>query len=353
VSQFGEERTALAASSDCLVSGMGRELVTESPDLLPVISASIYCHGFVDGLLREVILPLWKSTKTALPQSSLWVIRYARGGQHLKIRLHAPAEAHAAIATRLQDAVETFFAGLPAPAGVERDAAAYLPPIDPEDHADGVQPDRSLIWTRYRYLPELIGAEPLSAAAGFEAAFVRCRAASTEVMLDWLDALESVEIPMRKRMALALQLFLAAVCGVHPQAATRARYLTFQRDWLLRVSPDREQALALLERKVDALPAQQTTLGPLVTATPPQDGALGTWCHAMGDLVRFCLDQLERQDLSNLDGASEVLVYLAISRVVHNAMNPTAIGASNEAYLCHLLRSTLVRARTNGRSSGS
>src|SRR5215203_852552 len=142
---------------------MRRETAVRIPTLLPAISASIYCHEFVVGLLREVIVPFWKDTRTALPQSSLWLIRYARGGRHLKLRLHVHAGEHAACAARLQDAVETFFAGLPAPSERERDTAAHLPPIDPEDDADELRPDRRLIWTRYRHLPELIGAEPLSA----------------------------------------------------------------------------------------------------------------------------------------------------------------------------------------------
>lgn len=321
------------------------ETVVGIPDLLPTISASVYCHGFVDELLREVILPFWKSTKTTFPQSCIWVIRYARGGQHLKLRLHVPAEAHVAVATRLQNAVEIFFAGLPAPSGIERDIAAYLPPIDPEDDVEDLRPDRSLIWTRYRYLPEMIGAKPLSAATGFESVFVRCRAASTEVVLAWLDDLRNDEIHMRKRMTLALQLLLAAVGGVHPHAEIRARYLTFQRDWLLRVNRDREQALAILDRKVGMLPEQQRALVPLVTAVFPQDGMLGCWCRAVEDLVRFCLNQLKQQDLSELDGPSEDLVYFAISRIVHNAMNPIAIGLWNETYLCHLLGSALTRAR--------
>jgi hypothetical protein len=330
---------------------MRREAVVRFPDLLPVISASIYCHGFVEGLLREVIVPFWKSTKTTLPQSNLWVIRYARGGQHLKLRLHVPADEHVACAARLQDVVEMFFAGLPAPSECERDAAAHLPPIDPEDSADGLRPDRRLIWTRYRYLPELIGAEPLSAASGFEAAFVRCLSASTEVVLDWLDTLGNKDLSSGRQMNIALKLLLAAVAGIHPYPETRAHYLAYQRDWLLRVSRNRELALALFEYKAGTFSAQQTTLGALLTGTPPCDGALGIWSRAIGDLVRFCLEQVGQQDLSTLDQESEQLVYFALSRLVHNAMNPTAIGASNEAYLCHLLRSALVRTWTNGGSS--
>jgi|GEM_PF-4063822 len=348
------EGTVHALESFTRVAKLGvRRCEPAALDVPPILSASIYCHGFLDELLREVILPFWKVTKTVIPQSRLWVIRYARGGQHLKIRFHVPVEVQVTTAARLEDAVDRFFSGLPAPSGVERDIAAHLPPIDPEDHAADLRPDRSLLWTRYRFLPELIGAEPLSAAPGFEAVFVRCRAASTEVTLDWLDDLETGEIPMRKRMALALQLFLAAVCGVHPQAETRARYLIFQRDWLLRVSPDREQTLVLLERKVDEVLAKHSALGPLFTATFPQDGVLGSWYRAVGDLVRFCLDQLKRQDLSELDSASENLIYFAICRVVHNAMNLTAIGLLNEAYLCHLLGSALARARTEEGTRGS
>jgi hypothetical protein len=325
---------------------MRREVVAESAVLLPEVSASIYCHGFIDELLRQVILPFWKRTRIALPQSYLWVLRYDRGGQHIKIRLHAPVESHSVAAIHLRDAVGAFFAGLPSPAGDERDAAAHLPPIDPEDRADGLRPDRGLIWTQYRYSPELVGAEPLSAAPGFEVAFVRCRAASTEVVLDWLDTLESDEIPMRKRMVLSLQLFLAAVCGVHPHPETRARYLTFQRDWLLRVNLDREQALRLLERKVKGLPEHQAALGPLVTASSFRDGVLGDWCRAVEALTHFCLNRLGGRSLPELDGPAENLVYSVISRAVHNAMNLAAIGTSNEAYICHLLRSALTRAWT-------
>jgi lantibiotic biosynthesis dehydratase-like protein len=328
---------------------MKHKAAVEPPSLLPMISASIYCHGSVDELLQQVIRPFWRDIKVMLPQACLWVIRYARGGQHLKIRLHAPAEVHGTAANHLREVVEAFFAELPLSAKDERDAAEYLPPIDPEDHAGGLRPDRSLIWTRYRYSPELVGAEPLSSATGFETVFVHCRAAATEVTLDWLEALDSGEISMRKRMALALQLFLAAIYGIHSHADTRVRYLTFQRDWLLRINLDREQALMLLERKVEELVAQQKALGPLVTATSLPEGVLGAWCEAVGSLVRFCLDQFGRQDISDLDSDSEALIYFAISRIVHNAMNLVAIGISNEAYICQLLKSALVRSRADER----
>jgi hypothetical protein len=315
------------------------------PASFPVISANIYCYGFIDELLRQVVLPFWKSTRVELPESRLWLIRYDRGGQHLKIRFHAPVEWHGNVVTHLRKAVESFFSELPSPAGNERDAAAHLPPIDPEDYVDGLRPDRNLVWTSYRYSPELVGAEALSSADGFEAAFVRCRVASTEVTLEWLDALESGEIPMKRRMSLALQIVLAAVHGVHPATDMRARYLTFQRDWLLRVNRDRELALALLERKVDEILEQQTVLGSLITATCFREGALGHFCQAVAALTCFCLNRLDGRDLSALDGPSEVLIYSALSRVIHNAMNLAAIGTSNEAYICHLLRSVLARAQ--------
>lgn len=328
----------------------GCEDTIEAPEPLPAISASIYCHGFVDELLREAVHPFWKGVKATFPCSCLWVVRYDRGGQHLKIRLHVPARAHAALERRLEEAVERFFAGLPAVAGEGRDAATHLPPVDLEDHAEELRPDRSLIWTKYRYFPELIGAGPLSAAPGFEAAWIRCRAVATEAALDWLDGFEGVKISVQKRMYFGLQLLLAAVYGVHPRVETRARYLAFQRDWLLRVSRDRDQALALLERKANALPEQLTALHPLVVAASSQAVALDGWSYAVRDLVRFCLDQLGRQDLADLEEASGELIYLALSRAVHNALNPIALGVSNEAYICHLLRSALTRVQPDGGS---
>lgn len=327
---------------------LSRESTVTTSSLLPMISASIYCHAFMDQLLKEVILPFWTHTKARIPQSNLWILRYARGGQHLKLRLHVPDEDSMACAACLRNSVEKFLAGLPPQSEIERDPAAHLPPIDPEDCSDGLRPDRSLIWTRYRYLPELIGAEPLSGATGFEAAFVRCLAASTGFILENLIVTTSAEFPIKKRMTLALQLFLAAMAGVHPSVEIRTRYLAYQLEWLLRVSRDRARELAVFSRKVAESPDHQMALSPLVTASPPQYGSLGAWCHAVGDLICFCVNRLGRDDLSELDETSSNLVYFALSRVVHNAINPTAIGNSNEAYLCLLLQSALIRASVGG-----
>ena len=336
------QKTAVSAE----VGGTEQDLLS---GLLPMISASIYCHGCIDTLLSEVILPFWKATKAFCPQSSLWVSRYARGGQHLKVRLYLPREEHNKAMKILESLVEMFFSRLSAPAGDGRDAAAYLPPIDPEDYAEGLRPDRNLVWTRYRYLPEQVGAEPLSSAIGFETAFVRCRAASTEVMLCWLDDLGHGGIAMRKRMALALQLFLVATLAVHSRVEARIRYLTFQRDWLLRVIPDREQVLALLERKVEALVSQRENLNLLVADRAPNDGVFGSWSRAVSDFVRFCLRQTGRQDLVEVDGGgSQDPICFAISRLIHNAINPIGIGILNEAYLCHLLTVVHLNSRSQG-----
>ena len=126
----------------------------------PVLAASLYADRGLDGLVYGVAAPLLARLREAGPAGgwSLWVVRYARGGEHLKVRLHGPAEEVPAVRRLVEEAAAAHFAALPpADPALERITRPDAPAIDPEDEPAGERPDRSLAWTTYRRSPVSLG----------------------------------------------------------------------------------------------------------------------------------------------------------------------------------------------------
>lgn len=317
----------------CLVNGsatLARSRLPLRSLETSVFSANLYCHGAVDQALRELILPFWQTLRGCHPGAELWLVRYAKGGEHLKIRLFAESGT-AALAARLEAAAQEFLAAVPMASDGLRDPARDLPAIDPEDGGGELRTDRTWLRTRYRYRPEHVGAEPLSAAAGFGAIHQRCRVAATAVLLDWLERHADAEATPGRRLVLATRLLATGVAAAHPAATDQARAFTFQRDWLLRVVADPRGARVLFECKTAERPADA---GFARAAQAVDSAPLAEWHAAIAALAAFGADWCRAR---GEEPASAALVELAVCRLIHNGVNLIGIGLSNEAYLCHRL----------------
>ncbi len=138
--------------------------VESCPD--PLISANIYCAGQIDSLIGGAIAPFWRDLSSHSDAASfyLWLLRYDKGGEHLKIRLHGRGEIQAHVAELLQDSVASFFADQPPTeqaghtgSAKESPLTSRLPPIDVEDEAGASVPNRTLVFTQYRRSPISLG----------------------------------------------------------------------------------------------------------------------------------------------------------------------------------------------------
>ncbi|HEX2165098.1 MAG TPA: lantibiotic dehydratase C-terminal domain-containing protein [Thermoanaerobaculia bacterium] len=307
----------------------------------PRLTSSIYCAGHLDELLHRGVAPLWRASRAAGVGGYLWLMRYARCGEHLKVRFHGSPREAEDLRRALADAVEEVFARLPPPTAAERELNEHLFAVDPEDLATEPYPDRTLLWTRYRRWPGTMGREPLSDDLGLAALFTRCLGAGCEHVLDELvpDETGRFRQSLRTRIVLDLLLCGLSTLGFPPREA--ARYLDYHRDWLIlggggELDPTHRLFAAKLEREV-------ADLAPFAgayrrSAEEGPQAVLAPWSAALGDLARYTCELAGVDVPWQPDDPYERDQVLApLFKSLHGLANLVRVGLYNEAYLCHLL----------------
>src|SRR4029077_8108339 len=198
-----------------------------SPD--PLLSANIY--GLPDDVLARVVLPFWKELcHSDGVDSFLWPLRYACGGEHLKIRIHAPPHRREEISDRLS--VITNNAHL-APADKSASSRAAVP-MDPEDSLSERDITRSSLWTRYQRSPLVFGSDPLPWDDTYAAKLTACLGQAWNFALPLFEPGRETHIPYRRRVTALLRLVASGLQAALPSPDQRAKYILYHRDWIIR-----------------------------------------------------------------------------------------------------------------------
>lgn len=320
----------------------------------PRISSSVYCAGHLDELLHSCIAPLWLELRAGGFDGHLWLMRYARCGEHLKLRFHGSHAEAEAFRRVLRDAVEDFFTRLSSPPVVDQPLNDQLFPVDPEDLAEEPYPDRTVLWTTYRWNPGTMGREPLAEDRTLASLFTHCLAAGCEhVLREFAPDQNGVyRASMRIRLVRELLVCAPACLGFPPHEAVR--YLDYHRDWLILgaggdLAETHELFGAKMRREVGD-PSAFWSSYRRAAADGPRD-ALDTWIAALGVLLAHVCRLAgvgrpwEPEDLYARD---QVLAPLFKS--LHGLANLVRVGLYNEAYLCHVIaRSMAERGESSER----
>lgn len=314
------------------------------------MTANLYCEGLQDAALHGALAPFGARLREGDPDRAgfLWIVRYPRGGEHLKVRVHAPADREPCLRELLRDSVDAWLATLPPgnPEGPERPRrdAPGLPAIDPEDESATLWPDRSLVWTRYRRSHVSLGGGPFLADDLYVGHLTSCLGAGCRVVLEALVPDSAGKISDSLRQTTLLQLLIGGLAAVGFGAEERATYLSYHRDWLVRFSlvkggGDAERTRELLARFDQRAEQMGASLGAL------RDAALMTWdtpdpeepwqrslAELAGYVSRFRGDPGYR-----LDPFSEDPVFTPVFKVFHGMANQLGLGMLPEALTHHLL----------------
>lgn len=319
--------------------------MTQSPD--PILTASLYCQDHLDGAIHNVVAPVLERLRAELPDERwmAWWVRYGRGGEHLKVRLHGPAEHRAAAKDALAAAAEAFFAGLPAPdPAAERIDRRALPPIDAEDRAPEPYPDRSLVWTEYSRSPVLLGTLFLD-EDDYVARLTTCLARAADVSLGAEPGPDGA-IPGAARQRTLLKAAIAALAGADFEPGGRALYLAYHRDWLLRfAAPGKAQEAQLratFDARVEGMAAAVEQVRGVATAGWSAEAADGG--DAPQDRLRDAVAELcaylapRRHDPASIgDPFAAEAAFPGVFKTLHGAANQLGLNMPNEAFLYHLL----------------
>ncbi|HEX3553748.1 MAG TPA: lantibiotic dehydratase C-terminal domain-containing protein [Thermoanaerobaculia bacterium] len=320
----------------------------EYPD--PQLAMSLYCAGRLDRVIHEVVAPFRRELRAVDPERRyhLWMLRYARGGEHLKVRVHGPPEHGPFLRERLEAAAQKFFDGLQDSAEpVSRRQGA--PPVDEADLEGGIHPDRTLVWTRHRRSPIVLGDLLLLGNDAYVARHTACLSAGCEAILDVFEPDDRGGFPFRQRQLILSRLLAAGLRAVFPALAERRAFLAYHRDWvarslLLGAGAGLEKAASVLERfRAEAErmgPGGLAPLAKLVNSFDAPGREADPWEAAWGEsltALRSFLDSLVEDPAYDLDPFAAGPVFPACFKVFHGIANPLGITPMNEALTHHLL----------------
>lgn len=326
--------------------------MVQDPHFLPdpSVTANIYCAARIDDLLQRCIAPMWRSIREAHPASPayLWVLRYRRRGEHLKVRLHCPEPERAAMRDALAGAVHAYLDGLDTAEkdGDNRADNRFSPPIDPEDEPNEPQADRTLLWTSYRRSPITFGAELFARDDRFAALFTRALGQNTAEVLSLFGAAESPEIRFSVRQSALLKTMVRGLSGPGWSRDERAGYLVYHRNWLMRYllarsNQGRERAEKLLAQLSAKAAGMGSSLGgieaTLATAWSSAEGAQDAGFAADVRELAALADGYNEHTLQDIDPFAGLRSYPAVFKVLHGAANPLGIQPLDEAFVYHLL----------------
>lgn len=315
----------------------------------PLVSANVYCAGRLNELIRLGIAPFWSTVQAHAQDHEryLWLVRYGRCGEHLKIRIHAPESERERLRVQLEDTVGGYLAGLDAPAAERSpDIHAEQPPIDEEDESDVVHPDGVLLWTRYRRSPVSLGGKPWPEDDDYVALLTRCLGRAW----DRLHHAVGQGDPFRSAQNLLLKALVEGLAELAWPAARRVTYLAYHRDWLVRFAlsrgaqdPAKGRALvAQFDQRVDKMSAVLQAVQRTVDSLWPSSGTDvetardGSWRGALGALTDYMAERRGDPDFL-VDPFASDLVFPGMFKVLHGAANQLGLRMLDEAFTHHLL----------------
>jgi hypothetical protein len=325
------------------------------PDLPdPLLAANLYLGGRLDSLIQQVLSPFWREFS---PQDSegtfhLWFLRYARGGEHLKIRIHGPEPLCFAMKSSLEAKARLAFVAPGEPPGAASAKSRSLaPPIDPEDSED--HPDRVILWTMYRRSSVVLGVPPLIDDDRYVALFTRCLGRGCTIVLSIFESGDDSQ-PARQRALFSL--LTSGVAAIWQTSDERTRYLVYHRNWLVRSlaltkNLGERRAREILDR-YDAASRSESTLEELERSVCRQAGRarraggsdrLDLWMSSLLDLREY-LQRFEGLPDYSVDPFADGPLFPSLFKLFHCMANQLCLNPLNEGLAHHLV----LRALSHG-----
>jgi len=305
----------------------------------PVLTASVFCDGLIDEAIHGAIAPFREALRQEAPgwAGGIWMVRYGKGGMHLKLRVHGPGAGGTRARDLLREHVEAFLAALPSrDAEAPRAPRPELPVIDDEDRAEGGHPDRSLLWTTYRRSHVNLGPDVFLADDGYVARMATALAAAGDIVLDAVEP----GLTGGRRLTVLRRAVLGALRAAELDAEQRAAYLAYHRGWLLRFlfwQPEmEEEAVTTFDGQAARMGAAVDQLRRDAAAADVAPGERGDWEHAVASLAAHVSGYRDTPGY-DVDPYSADPVFPAVFKALHGLANQLGVDMRNEAFVHHLL----------------
>ena len=318
------------------------------------MTANLYCANHLNEVVFHVVRPAWRRFKEEDPENlwQLWFMRYGKGGEHLKIRAHGPAEGKALLADLLARSAEAFFSSLEPP-GDARQPGRWkgAPPIDAQDRVSSDHPDRSLLWTDYGRSHISLGGKPLLLDDGYVSRMTECLAQAAEIALKRIEPDAVGTFPHQRRQSTLLASLMASLAALGFTSEQRTAYLHYHRDCLLRFlllkSEDpfekaretlhgwhlRVEKMESSFQMLKALARERWEQGRHAESAEDSEAA---WGRALVRLHGYVAPLCQNPDF-HLDPFSPDPAFAPLFKAIHGLANHLGIGLPDEAFAHHLL----------------
>jgi hypothetical protein len=310
----------------------------------PILTANIYASGLVDNLLQQGIVPFWRDVQGARPDGGcwFWIMRYARGGEHLKIRVHGERAGADSLRPLLYGHLERWMEKARTyPAANLRVNNPKAPPIDAEDKAEANFADRTFVATTYGRSYVSLPASPWLEDKNFVALACRCLAATTGVFLAAVD--EHGELSDGSKQSLLAKSLISALGASGLGDRTSAtEYLAFHRDWLLRFFIPESSKELEIRAHFDAQASSSTARTRLAQLSDEKWARNNSGQEAEPWLRTFAALSAYTQSFAG-SGAHQIdpfttnVNFPPLFKMLHGMANQFGVTPLHEAYVHHLL----------------
>lgn len=310
----------------------------------PSITANIYASGMLDDVVLEAIFPFWVELERSQPsrRNFLWLMRYARRGEHLKIRVHCAPAAVECLKVELSRALDAW---IERQAGVEavdvRCINPNAPAIDVEDDQAEPHPDRSFLWTQYRRTHVSLPGSPWLNDDTFAGLAYRCLSESTNVVMRAFAERRTLG-DGDKQSLLAKSLIGALDAAGLLSPALAGEYFRFHRDWLLRFfvrdSSKETEIRARFSEQADRSAARASLL--TLAERVWRHGSPDPWPSTLQHMVCY-VGQFEGNPEYQIDPFTSNIAFPPLFKMFHGMANQLGVLPFQEAYVHHLLASVV------------
>lgn len=297
----------------------------------PIWSASLYCSGWIDQGIEVCLLPILRDVGSS---GNVWWLRYAKGGEHLKIRFHTSnPDRSIAAKSRFTSLAERFLAELPpTPEPAPAKKTGLVPSIDAEDE-QAFGPPRRLVFTTYRRSSVSFGPAPFL----HDDRIIRRMVAALAAGCRYIAARWPSQMTAGRRRRIHVEMLVEGLASLDLAAETLAAYLTYHRDWLIRgilLGKTLLEAswLAELDRRVEASGLIEL-LGPSLVDRSLQRTA-NPWTATLQRLYR---EVEAAHPAERLDPFARQASFTPLFKVLHGTANALGQGRPAEAFVYHLL----------------
>jgi len=303
----------------------------------PVVTANIYCKGHVDAVLLDALKPFQLSSQ----HWQLWIMRYRRGGEHIKIRLHGMAAEATQVKARLEEHLKPVLAQIhwPEAGNPLKLTGANDPAIDEEDSTLSDHPAGRLVWTHYKRSHVTFGGEPYLSDDRYVALFAACLSASLEYFLSATEQVNGV-LPHAQRLAAAAELVGSPLQSLHLNGP---EYLNYHRDWLVRfvllktshTPQEHQDVLKAFDKRVTESEKFWEYVRDRSTRVFERPGpVLSKWQAAVAELMKYVNHLCLRQQFQ-IDPYAQHPSHSALFKVLHGASNQAGLALLDEALMYH------------------